>query len=61
MYIKHLYIDSFAALKGKELSLSEGLNVIEGLNESGKSTVCTFDGGTEERSAGCSFAVAIKD
>ncbi len=42
MYIKHLYIDSFAALKGKELSLSEGLNVIEGLNESGKSTVCTF-------------------
>ena len=42
MYIKSLYIESFAALKEKEIEFSKGLNVIEGSNESGKSTVCMF-------------------
>ena len=42
MYIKSLYIESFAALKDREIEFSEGLNIIEGSNESGKSTVCMF-------------------
>ena len=42
MYIRSVYIESFAALKDKEIEFSQGLNIIEGSNESGKSTVCMF-------------------
>ncbi len=42
MYIKELYIESFAGMKDREFSFSKGLNVIEGSNESGKSTLCMF-------------------
>lgn len=42
MYIKSLYIEAFAGTKDKTLEFSRGLNIIEGENESGKSTVCMF-------------------
>lgn len=42
MYIRSLYIESFAGITNKGLDLARGLNVIEGANESGKSTVCMF-------------------
>lgn len=42
MYIENLYIDSFGAIRGRSLDLSEKLNVIEGSNESGKSTIAAF-------------------
>ena len=42
MYIKELHIDSFAALKDVTLDFSKGLNIIEGENESGKSSVAMF-------------------
>ncbi len=42
MIIKELKIDSFGALKNREYELSEGLNIIEGANESGKSTIAMF-------------------
>ena len=42
MYIKSLYIESFAGMKDREFVFSRSLNVIEGANESGKSTLCMF-------------------
>ncbi len=42
MIIKHIYIESFGSLQKKTLSFSGGLNIIEGENESGKTTVCAF-------------------
>ncbi len=42
MYIKNIHIASFGKLKDKELNLSEGLNIIKGDNESGKSTLSMF-------------------
>ena len=42
MYIKHLKIDSFGTLRDREIELSDGLNIIEGANESGKSALAMF-------------------
>lgn len=42
MYIKELYIGSFGGLRERTFNLSEGINLIEGGNESGKSTLCAF-------------------
>lgn len=42
MYIKSIYIESFGSIEEKSFSLEKGLNVIEGKNESGKSTLCMF-------------------
>lgn len=42
MYIKHLHIGSFGALVEKDITFERGLNIIEGENESGKSTVAMF-------------------
>ena len=42
MYIKKIHIDSFGPLRDRELELCNGLNIIEGENESGKSTVAMF-------------------
>ncbi len=40
--IEKLTIGSFGSINEKEIALSEGLNIISGRNESGKSTVCAF-------------------
>ena len=42
MIIKQLHIESFGSLKKRDIVFSDGLNVIVGENESGKSTVATF-------------------
>lgn len=42
MYIESIHITAFAALQGYTLTLSDGLNVLKGRNESGKSTVAEF-------------------
>jgi len=42
MYIESIQITAFAGLNGRSLSLNDGLNVLEGKNESGKSTVAEF-------------------
>ncbi len=42
MYIKTIHIDSFGGVRGKTIELSKGLNIIEGGNESGKSSVAMF-------------------
>lgn len=42
MIIKELNIKSFGAIKNKKISLTEGLNIIYGKNESGKSTTEGF-------------------
>ena len=42
MQIEELYIDRFAGLSDLALSFSGGLNLIEGKNESGKSSVVGF-------------------
>ena len=42
MYIRNIYIGSFGKLKELEFEFSKGLNVIEGSNEAGKSTLCMF-------------------
>ncbi len=42
MIIEELYINSFGSLKDKRITLGEGLNIIQGRNESGKSTVFAF-------------------
>ena len=42
MYIKHLNIESFGTLRDREIDLSDGLNIIEGANESGKSALAMF-------------------
>ena len=42
MYIKHLKIEAFGVLRDREVDLSDGLNIIEGANESGKSALAMF-------------------
>lgn len=42
MYIKSIHIDSFGMLNNFDLELSKGLNIIEGDNETGKSTISAF-------------------
>ena len=42
MIIESLHIDKFAGLSDFDLALGSGLNIIEGKNESGKSTVASF-------------------
>ena len=42
MYIESIRITAFAGLRGFALDLAEGLNVLQGENESGKSTVAEF-------------------
>lgn len=42
MYIKEIHIKSFGALTDKVIKLDRGLNIIQGANECGKSTVATF-------------------
>ncbi|MBQ7171212.1 MAG: AAA family ATPase [Clostridia bacterium] len=42
MQLEELYIERFAGLSDLSLSFSEGLNLIEGKNESGKSSVAGF-------------------
>lgn len=42
MYIKEVHIESFANICDLTLSFAPGLNVIEGENESGKSSICMF-------------------
>ncbi len=42
MYIKELHIKSFGALIEKVVKLDRGLNVVEGANECGKSTLAMF-------------------
>lgn len=42
MYIKQLKIDAFGRIRDRELSLSSGLILIEGQNESGKSALAMF-------------------
>lgn len=40
--IKSIYIESFGAIKDKEINFDDGLNIIYGENETGKSTICAF-------------------
>lgn len=42
MYIERIDINSFGKLSGFSLELTDGVNVIEGANESGKTTVAEF-------------------
>lgn len=42
MYIETIKIGSFGKLSRKEIELTDGMNVIEGNNESGKTTLCEF-------------------
>ena len=42
MYIKEIYIGSFGPLKERTFTFGEGVNLVEGANESGKSTLCAF-------------------
>lgn len=42
MTFESLYIKSFGKLNGKRITFTEGVNIIEGANESGKSTICAF-------------------
>lgn len=42
MYIKNLQINGFGNLEDKKIKLSNGLNIINGKNESGKSTIANF-------------------
>ncbi|MBQ0010062.1 MAG: AAA family ATPase, partial [Ruminococcus sp.] len=42
MIIKHIYIQSFGKIQNLHLDLSDGVNILTGDNESGKSTICGF-------------------
>lgn len=42
MYIKSIHITSFGPLKDKHIALTPGLNIFEGPNESGKSSIAMF-------------------
>ncbi len=37
-----LYIEEYGVLRDKRIELSDGINLIQGENESGKSTICAF-------------------
>ena len=40
MIIEQIFIDSFGTLQQRTFTFTPGLNVIEGENEAGKSTLC---------------------
>lgn len=42
MQIKELQINNFGKLKNKKIELKNGINIISGKNESGKSTLLKF-------------------
>jgi len=42
MYIRKIYIKEFGALSDREFIFSDGINLLEGSNESGKSTILAF-------------------
>lgn len=42
MVIRDIYVQSFGALENRRFSLSEGMNLIYGLNESGKTSLAHF-------------------
>ncbi len=42
MTFESLYIKNFGKLSNQKFSFSDGVNIIEGANESGKSTICAF-------------------
>ncbi len=42
MYIEKIHIDTFGKLSELDIELEDGLNIIEGPNESGKSTLAAF-------------------
>ena len=42
MTFESIYIKSFGKLNGKKIVFSDGVNIIEGANESGKSTIGAF-------------------
>ena len=42
MYIENIKIGNFGKLSNREFDLSRGINILEGRNESGKSTLCEF-------------------
>ncbi len=42
MIFEFIYIKSFAGLVGRSFEFQNGVNIIEGANESGKSTICAF-------------------
>jgi Uncharacterized conserved protein len=42
MYLRTIYINRFGGLKDFTLELSDNVNIIEGNNESGKTTICSF-------------------
>jgi len=42
MNLRTIYIDRFGGLKKFTIDLSDSINIIEGVNESGKTTVCNF-------------------
>ena len=42
MQIKKIHIDSFGGVRDLDIELGKGLNIIEGKNESGKSSVAMF-------------------
>ena len=42
MKIKKLYLTSFGKFYKKDIELSDGFNLIKGLNEAGKSTIHKF-------------------
>ena len=42
MIIKSVYIKEFGSISDREITLSDGLNIVEGDNESGKSTLLSF-------------------
>ncbi len=42
MIFESIYIKSFGKLVGRRIDLQNGVNILEGANESGKSTICAF-------------------
>jgi len=42
MYIKEIYVENFGCLKDKSITFTDGLNLIYGSNESGKTTLLNF-------------------
>lgn len=42
MYIEKIHIDTFGKLSDRDFELADGVNIIEGANESGKSTLAAF-------------------